>query len=91
MNFWADVAFTPSSSGNNVVKASFGAMTTGGFGMSALTAGQSATHLPTPAPIGAGTRVTSPVVLGSLAFRRPIPQFATVTGIVKAKWDADEL
>jgi hypothetical protein len=91
MNFWADVAFTPSSAGNNVVKASFATMTTGGFGMSALTTtGQSnrlVTSAPQATPAGpagsfAGSR-TTPTVLGSLSYRRAIGQGATLAALLK--------
>jgi hypothetical protein len=91
MNFWADVAFSPASSSKITTKATLAASSSvdsGGSGTSSLTGGKCSNHPGAPARDGAGARGTSPVVLGSSAIRRPVPQFATIAGIVKAKWDA---
>ncbi len=64
MNFWADVAFTPSSSNSNTARASSPAsqsIAVGGFGISALTTGQSSRLLTSaPAATPAGPAATSP-------------------------------
>ena len=94
MNFWADVAFTPSSSGSITAKASSPAshsIAVGGFGSSASTSDQSshffisapATTPAGPARHAAGSRGTTPTVLGSLSYRRPIPQAATLASWLK--------
>ncbi|MFI5455300.1 MAG: DUF4082 domain-containing protein [Isosphaerales bacterium] len=103
MNFWADVAFTPSSSGSITGKASSpGSQSTGvgGFGISALTTGQSSrslTSAPAATPAGparylAGSRGTTPTVLGSLPFRRPIPQAGALGSLLKnSSWASDSV
>jgi len=94
MNFWADVAFTPSSSGNNNAKASSPAshsIAAGGFGSSASTSDQSshffisapATTSAGPARHVAGSHGITPTVLGSLSNRRPITQAATLASWLK--------
>jgi hypothetical protein len=94
MNFWADVAFTPSSSGNNNAKASSPAshsIAAGRFGSSTSTSDQSSHFfISTPAatPAGplhhvAGSRGTTPTVLGSLSYRSPITQAATLASWLK--------
>jgi len=94
MNFWADVAFTPTSSSSKTARASSPAaqsIAVGGFGISALTTGQSnrlLTSAPAATPAGparyvAGSRGTTPTVLGSLSYRRPIPQAATLASWLK--------
>jgi hypothetical protein len=96
LNFWADVAFTPSSSGDTIKKGpspapQSPAVGIGGFGMGALTSGQS-NRLPTPAPAAtpagparyiAGPRGTTPAVLGSSSYRRTITQAATFASLLK--------
>ena len=94
MNFWADVAFTPSSSGSITAKASSPAshsIAVGGFGPSASTSDQSS-HFFISAPAshtgGAGSlrrRIArdNAHVLGSLSYRRPIPQAATLASWLK--------
>ena len=94
MNFWADVAFTPTSSGNNLAKASSPAshsIAVGGFGSSASTSDRSshffisapATTPAGPARHAAGSYGTTPAVVGSLSYRRPITQAATLASWLK--------
>jgi subtilase family serine protease len=94
MNFWADVAFTPSSSGNITAKASSPAshsIAVGGFDSSASTSDQSshffisapATTPAWPARHAALSRGTTPAVVGSLLYHRPIPQAATLASWLK--------
>jgi Domain of unknown function (DUF4082)/Fibronectin type III domain len=98
MNFWADVAFTPSSSGSSTAKAFPAATTTGGFGMSALTTGQSnrlVTSAPGATPTGpagsfAGWRGTTVAIPSSTVYRRPIAQADTMASTVKTKWQLDQ-
>ncbi len=94
MNFWADVAFSPSGSGAPAAKTGSSvsqSSATGGIGMSALTttAGQaspSRTVLsPGATPAGpaayySGWRGTTPTVFGSLSYRRTIAQSAARQG-----------
>jgi hypothetical protein len=95
MNFWADVAFTPSSSGNSTSKANSVLMTTSGFGTSALTTTGQSNRLVTSAPQGTpagpagsfgGWRGTTVVISLSTVNRRPIAQAATVAAMAKLKW-----
>ena len=93
-NFWADVAFTPSSSGGNTARASSPAshaIAMSGFDSSASTSDQSS-HVfisaPATTPAGpgrhvAGSRVATPTVVSSLSYRRPIPQVATLASSLK--------
>ena len=93
-NFWADVAFAPSSPSSissGASSATAQPVAVGGFGISALTTGQS-NRLPTSAPAAtpagparyvAGSRGTTPTVLGSLSYRRTIPQAATFASLLK--------
>jgi subtilase family serine protease len=94
MNFWADVAFTPSSSSSNTAKAPSPASHShalGGFGSNASTSDQPSHFFisapPTtpagPARHAAGWRGTTPAVLGSLSYRLPIPQAATLASWLK--------
>ncbi len=94
MNFWADVAFTPSSSSSNTAKAPSPAshsLALGGFGSSASTSDQPSHFFisapPTtpagPARYAALSRGTTPTVLGSLSYRRTIPQAATLASWLK--------
>jgi len=94
MNFWADVAFTPSSSSSARASAFSGAsqsIALGGFGSSASTSDQSSHFFisaPAATPAGparhvAGSRGTTPTVLGSLSYRRPITQAATLASLLK--------
>ncbi len=94
MSFWADVAFTPSSSGNNPARASSPAshsIAVGGFGSSASRSDQSShffISVPARTPAGparhaAGSRGTTPAVPGSLSYRRPIPQAAKLASLLK--------
>jgi len=94
MNFWADVAFTPSSSGSNTARASSPAsrsIALGGFGSSASTSDQSSHFFisaPAATPAGparhvAGSRGTTPPVVGSLSYHRPITQAATLASLLK--------
>jgi len=94
MSFWADVAFTPSTSGNNTAKASSPAshsIAVGGFGSSASRSDQSShffISVPARTPAGparyaAGSRGATPAVPGSLSYRRPIPQAATLASLLK--------
>ncbi|MGO9463703.1 MAG: DUF4082 domain-containing protein [Isosphaeraceae bacterium] len=88
MNFWADIVFAPSSGGigPGVVSQARPSIAVGGIGISALTTGQSSRVLTSapaakpagPAPYIAGSRGTTPTVLGSSSYRSPIPQTATV-------------
>ncbi|MBV8126401.1 MAG: DUF4082 domain-containing protein [Planctomycetaceae bacterium] len=94
MNFWADVAFTPSSSGNITAKASSPAshsIAVGGFDSRASTSDQSshffisapATTPAGPARHAAVSRGTTPTVVSSLSYRRPITQAATLASWLK--------
>jgi Domain of unknown function (DUF4082)/Fibronectin type III domain len=98
MNFWADVAFVPSSSGSSIAKSpslASSSNATGGFGISALTtSGQSnrlVTLAPQATPAGpagylGGSRGTTSIFLGSLFYRRAIPQGATIAPFLKNSW-----
>jgi hypothetical protein len=88
MNFWADVAFTPSSSGGSDARALSHAsppIAVGEFGIMALTSGQAGRVITSawastpagPARNVAGSRGTLPAVLRFLSQRNPIPQAAT--------------
>ena len=94
MNFWADVAFTPSSSSSSTARTSSPdsrSIAVGGFGRSASISDQSspffisapATTPAGPARHAAGSRGTTPTVLSSLSYRRPIPQTATLASLLK--------
>jgi len=103
MNFWADVAFTPSSSGSAIARVSSPpspSIAVGGFGISALTTGQSSRLLISapaatpagPAPYAAASRGTTPTVLGSLPYRRPIPQAGALASLLKkSSWASDSV
>jgi len=102
MNFWADVAFTPSSAGGEIAFASSPAsqsIAVAGFGITALTTGQSSRLLisaPAATPAGparyvAGSRGTTPAVLGSLSHRSPIPQAVTLGSWLKQSTVAQRL
>ncbi|MGP0063865.1 MAG: DUF4082 domain-containing protein [Isosphaeraceae bacterium] len=94
MNFWADVAFSPSSSNVKTAIASSPAspsIAVVGVWMSALTAVGS-NRLTTSTPIMAPTRPasffstpvgTSPTVLGTFSYRRTITQAATSASSLK--------
>jgi len=94
MNFWADVAFAPSSSGIIAAKAHSSAspsIAIAGFGTSASTSDQSS-HIiisaPAATPAGparhaAGSRGRTPAVLASLSYHRPVPQAVTVASGIK--------
>ena len=94
MNFWADVAFVPSSSGNIAAKASSPvshSIAVDGFGRSALTTDQSsrlgvlapAATSAGPARSVAGWRGTTPTPLGFSSYRGSIPQAATLASWIK--------
>ncbi len=94
MNFWADVAFTPASSGIIAAKAPAAAspaIAMGGFGTSVSTGDQSSHFFisaPATTPAGparhvAGSRGTTSTVLGSLSYHRPVTQAATVASGLK--------
>ncbi|HKM54012.1 MAG TPA: DUF4082 domain-containing protein, partial [Isosphaeraceae bacterium] len=93
MNFWADVAYTPSSSSSKTAKAPSPAshsLALGGFGSSASTSDQPSHFFisaPPTTPAGparyALSRGTTPAVLGSLSYRRTIPQAATLASWLK--------
>jgi len=94
MNFWADVAFIPSSSSSARAKASSLAshsIAMDGFGSSASTSDQSshvfisvsATIPAGPARYVAGWRGTTPTVLASLSYRRPVTQAVTLASWLK--------
>ena len=98
MNFWADVAFSPSSAGSSAAKADSVAKTTGGFGMGTLpTTGQSnrlVTSAPQAAPAGpvgtfAGWRAPTVAIPSSMIYRRPIAQAATTAAMAKSNWQSD--
>jgi len=100
-NFWVDVAFSPSSSGSEIAKVSSPASPSiagDGFGISALTTGQSGRLLisaPAATPAGparyvAASRGTAPTVLGSLPLRLPIPQLGALASLLKkSPWASD--
>ena len=80
MNFWADVAFTPSPSSNKAAAPkSLASHSTaaGASGYTALTSGQSTRPFTILATAATPTRGTPPIVVGLTPFRRPIPQSAT--------------
>jgi subtilase family serine protease len=91
MNFWADVAFTPSLSGSSSKRSTSKTSALAASGGSGLSIGQSGVYLvpvsmPSPsAPtrfVNGSTGATSPV-LGLLWYRRPIPQAATFSSWLK--------
>ncbi len=95
MNFWADVAFSPSSSGGigpGMVLQAPRSIAAGGFGISALTNGQSSrlvTSTPAATPAGparsiSGSRGTATTVPGSSSYRSPIAQAATVASWLRS-------
>jgi hypothetical protein len=103
LNFWADVAFSPSSSSSTTVKTPSRpapVIAVGGSGMEALTTDQS-THVLTSAPAAtpagparhvAASRGTTPTVLGSLPARSPIPQFGALASLFKkSSWGSDSV
>ncbi len=101
MNFWADVAFAPSSSGNAIAKSSATAspsIAAGGFGIAALTTAQpdrSITTTPAatpagPAPFIAASRGATTTALGSLSYRRTIAQSVTLASPLKKSFFAAE-
>ncbi len=93
MNFWVDVAFTPSSGGAPAVVAPHGRqpITLGGSNRGPSTVDSSsrlgaltpATTPAGPARYAAGLRGTGSSVMGTPAYRSPIAQAATVTSAVK--------
>ena len=94
MNFWADVAFVPSSSGNIAAKASSPgshSIAVGGFGSGTSTTDQSSrlgVLAPPATPAGparsvAGWRGTTPTTLGFSSYRGSIPQAATLASWIK--------
>jgi len=98
MNFWVDIAFSPSSSGNIVLGAAFRGWQSnaaGGFGMSALNEGQPS-HGLTSAAVGmprsiAGSRGTTPTILGRLSYRISIMQAATLASWLRKSFSASSL
>jgi hypothetical protein len=100
MNFWADVAFTPSSSSGSTAITSSSTnsrpIAPTNFGYSALTTNQTGrliTSVSVLAPAGpagyvAGSRGTAPIVFGSLTSRQ-LAQPATPTKTVKTSWDLE--
>ncbi len=103
LNFWADVAFSPSSSSGTTVKTPSRPapkIAVAGFGMGALTTDQSTRVLTSPpaaTPAGparyvAASRGTTPTVLGSLPSRSPIPQFGALASLLKkSPWGSDSV
>ena len=94
MNFWADVAFTPSSSSSaraSALSPASHSIALGGFGSSASTSDQSGYFfISTPVATLAGpwrhvtgSRRTTPTVLGSLSYRLPVTQAATLASLLK--------
>ncbi len=94
MNFWADVAFTPSSGGGQAPAASLPgshSLATAALGMGTLTTGQSSRSLTallaaTPAgPAGyfAGSRGATPSFTGSTFSRGVVAQAVTKVGTLK--------
>jgi hypothetical protein len=94
MNFWADVAFTPSSSSSaraSALSPASHSIALGGFGSSASTSDQSG-YFFISAPVATlagpwrhvtGSRRTTPTVLGSLSYRLPVTQAATLASLLK--------
>ena len=91
MNFWADVAFTPSSSGRPGPVHDLKASALAESGSAAVSVGQSGVSLvavSTPSPstpsrsVSGSNGATSPVV-GSLSYHRPIPQAATLCDLAQ--------
>jgi hypothetical protein len=84
MNYWADVAFTPASttsSNPKVFHAASQSIAVSAFGLGPMTTGQSGRVLNSAT---AGPRATTPtIVLGSLSYRRPITQAATLASWLK--------
>ena len=103
MNFWADVAFKPTSSGSAAAMVSSPApqpIRLAGIGISALTPGQSIRVLTSPpaaTPAGpasyiALSRGTTPTVLGTLPNRRPITQVGAIGSLFKnSLWGLDSV
>jgi hypothetical protein len=101
MNFWADVAFSPSTSNSTSAKpgaVAFDSSATVGLGMGALTATGRANHAVAPTtpagPAGAFSAARETTVTNSgspTASRRPIVQATTVASAFKSKWNPHTL
>ena len=103
MNFWADVAFSPTSSGSVIAKGSSPVsplISGGGYGIGAVTTGPSSHVVASPqaaTPAGparyvAALRGTIPTVLGTLPYRPPIAQIGAIGSLFKkSSWASESV